>query len=347
MKPLAWALSNRPAGGGARADWTQNFKASWRRWVRRWSWALIACAMAWCAGMWWHAPTWSEHGQARREVLALQVQLGAVSQEPLQTGKPGMDEALDRLPTTDQSEQWWRHLQKVLAQYRVRLLSMQPVSEGLLAPLPSQAMVMRLQARYENWAQVWRALTEMGPVWSMDRLSVVHSTDAQGVDIEVVWRIWSRTGQEVGDHDKATGLVPMATQPQTPRIQEGPSVFGLPVRRAPPLEAQIKLPDGVQVSAATGVLPEPEGAPDSMPQDLQFTHEPERWPMRPLRLIGIWRQGQQAQAIVANSTHWFRAQEGKALSLEGHRVWRIGGDDMQVRDPQGRVQTIRMEAKAP
>ena len=297
--------------------------------------------------MWWHAQSWTDYALVRHEVKALQTQLGAVSAEPLQTGKLAMAEVMADLPTPEQPDQMWNHLQKVLLQYRVRLLSMQPVNDVLIAPLPSRAMVMRLQARYENWAQVWRVLVQMGPVWSMDRLSVVHSTDAHGVDIEVVWRIWSRDQGAARDQDQTPWEWPVSTLADVKWLQAGPTVFGLPTRNTLSKGLDAELPLGVQVGAASGVLADPASAPEPWPQDLQFTHEPERWPMRPMRLVGIWRQGQQAQAIVANSTHWFRTEEGKPLSLEGHRVWRIGGEDMQVRDPQGRVQTIQMEAKAP
>jgi hypothetical protein len=297
--------------------------------------------------MWWHAQAWTHHAQARNEVQTLQAQLGAASPEPMQTGQLALTEALEGLPSPEQQEHMWHHLQKVLAHYRVRLLSLQPVNEALLAPLPSQAMVMRLQARYENWAQVWQVLAQMGPVWSIDRLSVVHSTDAQGVDIEVVWRIWSRALDGESAQGKSPSAWPLPVLSDARSLLEGPSVFGLPTRSAPPLGPDAKQPSGVQVCAAARVWSDAAGAAEPLPQDLQFTQEPERLPMRALRLIGIWWQGQQAQAIVANGTHWFRAQEGQPLSLEGHRVWRIGGQEIQVRDPQGRIQTIRMEGKAP
>jgi hypothetical protein len=51
--------------------------------------------------------------------------------------------------------------------------------------------------------------------------------------------------------------------------------------------------------------------------------------------------------LLANATHWFRIREGQRLSLEGHRVSRIGGDGIQVRDPQGRMLTLRMEDMSP
>ena len=85
----------------------------------------------------------------------------------------------------------------------------------------------------------------------------------------------------------------------------------------------------------------------SPPHHLIFSHAPERQPMQPLRVLGIWRDGEQAEALLANATHWFRIREGRQLSLEGHRVSRIGGDGIQVHDPRGRVLTLRMEDMSP
>jgi hypothetical protein len=258
-----------------------------------------------------------------------------------------MDDEVNRLPSLDQQEQVWAYLRNTLAQHQVKLMLMQPVSEVGHAPLPSQAVSMRMQARYENWARAWASLVRMGPFWSMDRLRVVPSADKQSVDIEVVWRAWFNPGRagRIAHNAVIAGGLPAA--PQVPLSRHGASVFDMPLSMRPQLQRVTSTVATPPTAAAVGALPDSTARADVPPKELLFSSEPERWPMLSLRLIGIWRQGDQAEAVMANAAHWFRTQEGRQISLEGHRVWRIGWDDIHVRDPAGRVQTFQMEAGAP
>jgi Tfp pilus assembly protein PilP len=115
----------------------------------------------------------------------------------------------------------------------------------------------------------------------------------------------------------------------------------------PPPESETPTVVMAPTGEVKGSMPGSTARADALPKEPVFSSEPERWPMLSLRLIGIWRQGDQAEAVVANAAHWFRTQEGRQISLEGHRVWRIGWDDIHVRDPAGRLQTFQMEAGAP
>lgn len=338
---LNWAMG--PPWGAGREGRGIRLQPRLRGWVRRWAWALAACLSASSLGLWLHAQTWLDHAQATREVRALQARLAALPARP--TGPLGVpaDPADAALPRADQLGPMWRHLPSSLAKHRVRLLSMQPVHEAMAAPLPSQAMALRLQARFEHWAGLWAVLTQMGPVWSMDRLRVVPSTGGEGVDIEVVWRIWYST-EEATKPTNGVASNGLAWAPSIPQGSEarggmdGTSVF-----------ASVRSPAVVKAVAQAKPLMDAAVVPETLPlsHDLAFSNEPERWPMLPLRLIGIWRHGEQVEAVVANAVHWFRAQEGRQISLEGHRVWRIGHDELQVRDLRGQFQTLKMEARTP
>ena len=339
MSALPSIFAQLPSWKVGLGDWGSRAQVQWRGWARRWAFAVMACLLSWGAGMWLHADIWLDLVQTRQEVQALQAQLAAAPQ-----GRPVIEERvvppeIQRLPSPDQHGQMWTILKNALAKHRVQLISMQPVTETWPAPLPSHAMVMRLQARFENWVGLWAALVQMGPVWSMDRLRVVPSAGMEGVDIEVVWRIWAQP-QHAGhdkekdnDKDDAELARSMSAALDTPPQGMGSSVFESPGA----LKKRVNAPVAdVQTAVRTADTVSP-------PHHLIFSHAPERQPMQPLRVLGIWRDGEQAEALLVNATHWFRIREGRQLSLEGHRVSRIGGDGIQVRDPQGRMLTLRME----
>lgn len=317
-------------------DWRIRLQRGWRGWFRRWAWALAACLVAWGLGVWLHAQTWLDYVQTGHEVRTLQAQLAAAPVARHLSRGDAAVEAMPPLPTTDQAAQLWGLLPHALAQHQVRLLAMQPVNEAMAAPLPSEAMTLRLQARFENWAGLWAVMTQMGPVWTMDRLRVTPSVGVQGVDIEVVWRIWSRAQDAVKRPHGETFIAAIPQWPAPFALRDGASVFEDPRRPA----AHKAVSDARPVTAATV-------APETLALERVFSNEPERTPMQPLRVIGIWRHGTQAEVLVANPTHWFRVQEGRVLSLEGHRLWRIGHDDIQVRDPRGRTETLKLETMPP
>lgn len=342
VKWMSWNLG--ATHGGIR------FQAQWRWWTRRWGFAVSACLIAWSLGVWLHAPTWRAHAQLQSEVQTLQAQLAAVPTVPsVQPKANGADVSDDikRLPTADQHEQLWTHLQNTLAVHRVKLLVKQPVSNDGVGPLPSQAMFLRLQARFENWAGAWASLARMGPVWSMDRLRVVPSIGNEGVDIEVVWRVWFSPATAGTTQASALFAGGSPDRPQASLQKDGASIFDLPFQKGPKPDPVNRTGALSPMKVAVGVLPKSEGPVEPPPKELVFSNEPERWPMLPLRVIGIWQQGEQAEAVVANATHWFRTQEGRPISQEGHRVWRIGRDGIQVRDPAGRIQTFQMETRMP
>jgi hypothetical protein len=347
MNTRAWLQAQWVSWGLGGPDWGIRFQARWRWWARRWGFAVTACLLAWGLGVWLHAPTWQAHAQLQSEVQALSAQLASVPSPRPKASGPLMSDDLNRLPSLDQQEQVWAYLLNTLAQHQVKLTFKQPVSEVGHAPLPSQARSLRLQARYENWAGAWASLVGMGPVWSMDRLRVVPGTDQQSVDIEVVWRAWFSPDRAGSIPHHAVFAGGLSALPAAPPSTQGPSVFDRPFPTQPPPEREARTVAVPSSGAAVGVLPDSTARAEVPPKEPLFLSEPERWPMLPLRLIGIWRQGDQAEAVVANASHWFRTQEGRQISLEGHKVWRIGRDDIHVRDPAGRVQTFQMEARAP
>ncbi|WP_300556789.1 hypothetical protein [Limnohabitans sp. Rim8] len=347
MNHLSWMREKWTAWDVGGADWGIRVQAQFRWWARRWGFAVAACLLAWALGVWWHSPIWLARAQLKSEVEALQSQLMAAPIARPQIAGPVASDEIHRLPTTDQQERLWTHLQNKLAQHGVRLMGVQPVNDLVLAPLSSQAMSFRLQARFENWTGVWASLLSMGPIWSMDRLRVVPGANKEGVDIEVVWRLWFKPGASADTEHGVFFAVESSDRPKALLQKEAVSIFDLPIQMAPKLNQEARAGVLPLTGVVVGVPSESAVVTDPLSKPLIFSNEPERLPMLPMRLIGIWRQGAQAEAVVANATHWFRIQEGRQLSIEGHRVWRIGRDDMEVRDAVGRIQSIAMEVRAP
>ena len=347
MNNLAWLRARWVSWGVGGPDWGIRVRAQSRWWARRWGFAVAACWLAWALGLWLHAPVWWTRAQLKNDVQALQTKLFAAPVLQPQVAGPVQSDDLSRLPTADQQELLWAHVQNTLAQHGVSLMGMQPVNDLVLAPLSSQAMSLRLQARFENWAGAWASLASMGPIWSMDRLRVVPSSGKSGADIEVVWRAWFQPGTSGAAEQRLWLAVEPPARPQAMLQNGSASIFDGPFHRRPKVDPEA--PKGVLPSTGALVEGVSESAvvPDPLPPTLIFSSEPERLPMLPLRVIGIWRQGGQAEAVVSNPTHWFRIQEGRQLSLEGHRVWRIGRDGIEVRDASGRHQSIAMEVRGP
>ena len=347
MNTRRWLPAQWVSWNAAGPDWGIRVQALCRWWARRWGYAVTACSLAWVLGVWLHAATWQTHAQLESEVKALHAQLATVSSPRPKASGPLMSDDVHRLPSLGQQEQVWAYLRNTLAQHQVKLMLMQPVSEGGPAPLPSQAMSMRLQARYENWAGAWASLVRLGPMWSIDRLRVVPSADKPNVDIDVVWRAWFNPGMADSLPHNAVFAGGLPASPQSPLSKALTSVFDMPFSILPPVESEAQTAAVARTSTAVGALPDSTALADASPQEPLFSSEPERWPMLPLRLIGIWRQGEQAQAVLVNAAHWFRTQEGQQISREGHKVWRIGQDDIHVQDPAGRLHTFQMGASAP
>ena len=129
MSALPSTFAQLPPWKVGLGDWGSRAQARWRGWARRWAFAVMACLLTWGAGMWLHADIWLDLVQTRQAVQALQAQLAAAPQ-----GRPVTEEWVDppeiqRLPAPEQYGPMWMNLKNALSKHRVRLISMQPVTE--------------------------------------------------------------------------------------------------------------------------------------------------------------------------------------------------------------------------
>jgi hypothetical protein len=88
------------------------------------------------------------------------------------------------------------------------------------------------------------------------------------------------------------------------------------------------LPDGPDASLA--------GA-KAVPVTEVVSKDPQQWPLAQVRLLGLWRQGAEPQAILSAGPHWAKVSQGQRVTLEGHRVAAITDQGVRLQLAQGAV----------
>lgn len=303
------------------------WQAPVRRTVRRWTHACMGFVCA--AGLvWlWHADALEECWQTEQSLARLHLQLGA-STQALAAAPTAQDhhaaervvQALAHLPGQSTTERLWLPLQQVLARHRVQVLSLRPLADRLAAPLPSQAIALRLQSPFGDWAQAWAGMNEGVPVWSIDRLRIVPAADSADVLVDAVVRVWLRDGPDGAKAWAGAGVVEPAHVPQGAVFASSPPAQTLP-------------------AASNAAMPVEDGPLDSA--------DPAQWPWARVRLVGIWQEAGRRHAILTFGPHWVWAPAGQRISREGHRLDSIGEQSVRVRSGQGLEQVLNFEKAQP
>lgn len=342
-----------PFGDSARAlsawalDWP-SLQRVLERWLRRWAWAI----MAWLVGVvglglaQWQVG--EDHARAWQAVTQLQQQWAAVpavlAQSPDKDPSQGQQELLMRLPmkaqAQAQSNTLWLDLQQALTEGGLQLLSLRPLlakgANDRAAVLPSQTVALRLRGRFEDWSRVWAALTQAGPLCSIDQIQVTPTEHPEEVHIDVVLRVWLRPVDEV-----APALVQpegawhtLAMLPPGPGARPGASLFAQ--ARSGPLPRGAGLVDPAAGSGPGGLAGATVAAPTAEP----WSDDPLRWPVSRVRWVGIWQQGHERQAILSAGPHGVRVSLGQRVTQEGHRVVAITDAGVRLRATHGAVLTL-------
>lgn len=328
--------NGRGAEPGWQAEWPTRLQSQLRRTFRRWVYAGMGAALG-------VTLVWVLQAEALEEVWrteqALDTWRAQVVERPQArpSGTPAVarlsteqaTQMLDHLPGQSAQARLWPALQQVFARRHVQLLSLRPVQERLAAPLPSQAMAWRLQARFGDWAQAWADMNEGVPVWTIDRMRISPRTPPQAVpevEIDVVLRVWLRQDPEG----------PLAWSgragPQSASVPHAAAVF---VGDNPLQAHALAVSAQAAADAAKPLVAGPSDSPD-----------PSDWPWARVRLTGIWQQSPTRQAILEFGPHWAWARAGQRISLEGHVLESIGDQSVSVRSGQGVVKELNF-AKVP
>jgi hypothetical protein len=218
---------------------------------------------------------------------------------------------------------------------------------------PSQAVALRLQARFDDWVAVWAAMNTHGPIWGIERLRI--TPQGGGVAIEAVLRLWlssAATSTPGGGGALALG-----------ELFPGPAPVGLRSRAVGPVFVTTPLPVVVSSVAAPNFKEEdllskqteagvpsrttPQESRASVLQTELLSPDPTDWPLEQVRLAGIWQHAHDAQLILMAGPHWVRARVGQRIGTQGHVVQSIHAREVHLRAAQGPIQVIGFEKANP
>jgi Tfp pilus assembly protein PilP len=386
MKKGAFLSVTGAANPATLKIWLRMFKDHWHWLARRWTFALLGFAAGLLCVAWLNAQAfgalWAQeeqlqslHGQLsklRSQVQEAQKMLAKDEAKLASNANPAFQVGLSHLPSNEHQGVIWLKFSQLLGQYDVQLRSLRPVPEVLAAPLASQAVAVRLHAKFGDWAAVWLAMNANGPVWSIDRLRITPQD--QGVDIDAVLRVWfgqdrdrDRDRDQDRDRDIGPALLLEATaggglEPSgainVPRVASAvfrhaaAPDFQLPVNSDALSYTQNPLhkvrgpekPKAIDVNV-NEVAEEVDTAAQAHEPRFVLAVDPAQWPLARVRLLGVWQQGQDSYAILAAGPNWVRARVGHWVA--GHQVKRIHPQEVHLLPSQGTVKVLGLTKASP
>lgn len=289
---------------------------SLERLVRRWAWALAGAfaGMGLVAVFAWEA--YEEHDLWRYKVQALRAAHKAVPAKTAASSPAASDASslVERLPAQREVSALWLALQQGMAQRGLQVQDLRPQTLLPAQGLSSQAVALRLQGRFVDGVQVWASLVDAGPVWTLDRLTVVPGVQAGQLQWDGIWRAWLR--------------------PDAPSAHAWPAHWDLRAREGA---------SGVDPFVTTKAAAPVAGASESLPAEL--VEDPRRWPLAHIRLLGVWQQGGQWQAVLGAGAYWAVLAPGAPLAIEAYRVQAVRpeGVVLQAATGHGPVHVLRLE----
>jgi hypothetical protein len=372
-------LGLSPQAGLSRAHVQRLFERWLRRWGYALSGWLLGWGAIWGMGVWVWPEVGERHVATLQNVARLQAQLEAiavvVSPSPAQT--LAVPSGLDRLPGHEVHGQIWIDWQHVLQQHGLRLLSLQPVNatgsaavgadKASSAPTdvsPSQSMppadalagpgkasvspmgvysqtaAMQIEGRFEDWARLWSACADWGPVCAIERIKVEATPLPGQARIDVLLRLQVRAGKVNAAREPAgagagaaRGLWQAMADRQPTTLDLGPGALFRPLQLTAEVAAirpamGAPLVESLKGSAASALAnTDLTSATQALPPD------PDQWPLASVRWQGLWQQGTNRWAIVSAGAHWAKVGLGQQVTSEGHRVEAITEEGVHLRLP--------------
>lgn len=324
-----------------------------QRWLRRWGFALAGWMLGSGSVSFIQSDAIDAHTQARQSIARLQQKVAAlpaialVSRSTQAHANP--QNLLTSLPGASRHAPVWTDLQQMLSANGLRLLSLRPFSitpvpkEAVIAGrLSSQAVELRFQGRFEDWSRTWAAMTEAGPLCVIEQISVAAIGQTDEVQIDAVLQLWMRPGQDEGAWAGLAIALPSASRLGTGfREPRGRSLFAQSQTQAEPAEiAGLEGVDPSEVTKAAVAQAKPATLIDVLSED------PRQWPLAKIRLLGLWRQGSDQQAILSAGPHWAKVSSGQRVTLEGHRVASVTEKGVNLQLAQDPVIEILWPAKS-
>ena len=359
MRPRASTW--RALAPALRLGWPRLWRDRWRWLARRWAFALVGFGLGLLGvgsvQLQALEALWESEAQVqdlRAQLLAQQKQAsngpGAHTNLNAPTGSP---QVMARWPVQGTQSAVWPQLERFFAQHGVRLLSLRPEPASLTGAWPSQAVALRLQARFDDWVALWAAMNTNGPIWGIERLRI--TPQGGGVAIEAVLRLWlssAATSTPGGGGALALGELFPGPAPVGLRSRAGGPVFvttPLPVVVSSVAAPNFKEEDLLSKQTEAGVPSRttPQESRASVLQTELLSPDPANWPLEQVRLAGIWQHAHDAQLILMAGPHWVRARVGQRIGTQGHVVQSIHAREVHLRAAQGPMQVIGFEKANP
>lgn len=279
------------------------------------AWAVVALLGA--AGVVWvFGPAWAEVDALEMEVAQWQSQSLSPPRpaSPVQPATtPTEGETGPAWPEPAHASALWPWLQQRLQAQGLQVQALRPQAINNTVPaLPEQAVVLQLQGRWTDWHAWIQDMAQHAPWWQVDQWQVVPLQAGQ-VRIELQARV---------------GLWPAGLAgPERP----GWSAPAWAAARAVPTSRDTlwDAPDAERVDR-----PSAASAPASS--------DPRAWPVRALRLHGVWLQADQWHAVLGDGLAQTTVRAGQRIGQEGFRVRRIGENGVELVSGEGEP-TLRLD----
>lgn len=209
---------------------------------------------------------------------------------------------------------------------------------------------LQIVGRFEDWARLWFACADWGPVCAIDRIKVEATSVSGQVQMDVVLRLHVRAADSSAARSPAGGgsarsmWEAMADRGSPPPVLATPALFR-PLQLTPELAA-------VSLAVARPVvdLAKDSAAPalanlDLTPAMQALSPNPDQWPLAHVRWQGLWQQGTTRWAIVSAGAHWAKVSQGQQVTSEGHRVEAITAEGVHLRIAGGPL--LQLDGKNP
>ncbi len=329
--------------------WRDGFQGLGQRWLRRWVWAAVGGVAGLLLSQLGTSDVAEQHAQLSQAVAALSTQAEAVKpsaaavavgvgvEESDVASLPGTSAPanalwLEQLPSLNPSAPLWTALQQGLTQQGLQVLSLRPLAWSPGVPLGSQAVAVRLQGQFGDWQQAWLALAQAGPVWSLDSLTLSASSLPGQVQLEGVLRVWAHPGAG-GRKAWPAGWDHLGPSAAASKVNP----FALAFSAAMGGDSTGTVAASMQ-GTAQGINPgTAQESGELKPADaaMPLPADPRQWPLARIRLLGIWQQGQQTQAVLGAGPHWVALGPGAVLAQEAYLVQAIHADAVVLQSVTG------------
>lgn len=296
----------------------------------RWRPALVVGFVCAGLGAWLGAGFWQEDiealAQLRQEVATLQAAPAAASATasaaPRSAASAPVSATLATAQTAPPDEvagasaaRWtgrWPWLQQGLLAHGLQVLALRPGPIELVEGRLEQTLWLEVQGHWRDWRAFEQQLHREAPWWTVSQWQVVPTGEAGEVRMQWHWR-WA--WPDAGSQDSAGHETPGRWRPAQP--SDATQVFA----RADALEA------GASVSRASAL-------PASAPAFEPLGPDPSTWPVQALRLHGVWWQDGVPHAVLGQGLNLLRVAAGQRVGAEGHRVLRVGPDEVVLQPAQ-------------